>query len=332
MPTLEVLRRTGDEVRYRVLYEDGRRSTTTKQMAVEVGQAQEEAKRKHTRVDDELAKIIGADLKIEGVKPVIARVNVLRPVEPEAESVEVQPRVEYVLADHEHDDKAAKDHPHSGLEEADKTLARGVMQLQERLDGVAAREYAPVEHPHTSLAEAIVFAQETTSRLSLKVGELHEGQLKEALTSASAQTKLTELRGDLDVLANALAGLRGQVAPLLGLVERIETLEAAVAKPPVVVQHDHDNRYAPMEHPHPEKADSQHPHPFEEHEHEVKFHEHEAKAHAHPEIVGLFTPAQKKTAAQRKGAHLHRFDTMEGDGKGWKCGICGVAKADVDGG
>lgn len=26
------------------------------------------------------------------------------------------------------------------------------------------------------------------------------------------------------------------------------------------------------------------------------------------------------------GAHVHRFDTMVGDGNGWRCGICGALK------
>lgn len=28
------------------------------------------------------------------------------------------------------------------------------------------------------------------------------------------------------------------------------------------------------------------------------------------------------------GPHIHRFDTMIADGKGWRCGICGAIKPD----
>ena len=31
-------------------------------------------------------------------------------------------------------------------------------------------------------------------------------------------------------------------------------------------------------------------------------------------------------ALDPRGGHKHQFDTMLGDGKGWRCGICGWAK------
>ena len=32
------------------------------------------------------------------------------------------------------------------------------------------------------------------------------------------------------------------------------------------------------------------------------------------------------TSSSTEGAHVHRFDTMVGDGLGWRCGVCGKPK------
>ncbi len=37
-------------------------------------------------------------------------------------------------------------------------------------------------------------------------------------------------------------------------------------------------------------------------------------------------PTRKPKAKVGFGAHQHRFDTMLGDGKGWRCGECGTPR------
>ena len=95
--------------------------------------------------------------------------------------------------------------------------------------------------------------------------------------------------------------------------------------------HRHD-AYELQGHDHATKA---HEHPAAEHHHPPEPHEHPVGTHLHPEIVGLFTPqtaAGIELAPPLSGAHIHRFDQMNADGKGWVCGICGVAKTEVTGG
>ena len=113
--------------------------------------------------------------------------------------------------------------------------------------------------------------------------------------------------------------------------------------PTQVAPHEHQ----PVEHDHPphEHLLEEHQHPFMTHEHPAHGHElerhehppalpaahehplseHEHPPHEHPEIWGV--GEQKATASIR--GHLHRFDTMTADGRGFVCGICGIPKNEV---
>ena len=90
-----------------------------------------------------------------------------------------------------------------------------------------------------------------------------------------------------------------------------------------LVGHEHET----PDHEHEVPA---HSHDMRNHTHPVVAHEHPYSPHAHPEIVGLF--AAPGRVQEVEDAHIHRFDLMEADGKGWKCGICHMPKAEVDDG
>lgn len=102
--------------------------------------------------------------------------------------------------------------------------------------------------------------------------------------------------------------------------------------------HQH-SEYQPLgspviRHIHPEYSEEKHRHgDLEKHEHEAPTymlpeHEHRPVEHGHPELWGKESaPEAKKKPAK---GHLHRFDTMLADGKGYRCGVCGIPKLEVE--
>ena len=40
-------------------------------------------------------------------------------------------------------------------------------------------------------------------------------------------------------------------------------------------------------------------------------------------VINAILPIRNPKTKIGLGAHEHRYDTMKGDGKGWRCGICG---------
>ena len=167
MSTLAILHRDGNMVRFKVTHDDGNWSTTTRDCSAEIAEA------KAKKVS--LASILAKSVKLPDVQPVEAVVRIARPTQQEAGEETVTAQVEYVLPEHGHTDLTDLIHASiASLVEQIRNVRDIITQNAQALATVAERSWATEGHQHTALEEALVFAQETTSRLSLAVGRLHE--------------------------------------------------------------------------------------------------------------------------------------------------------------
>lgn len=361
--TFEVVSRDGSRVKWRVLDADGHFVSGGDGEYPEVI---EEARARKVSVASLLQKKVAAGSK---------------PAEREVEVVEMpEGRTAYILPEHEHDTYDLKGHEHKALTDADALLARGQLEIDQRVKALGNRVWAEQQHSHTALEEAIVFSQETTTRLSIMVGKLHEEQIGATEERAKQAATLAQLVEAVNKLSDNFRALHAQVQKISIADQRIDVLKDRLdALPPNIAPqaHDHplkDHRHSLEVHEHEmaqhehsmpdhehalavhEHAVSDHEHNLAQHDHALPDHDHKiilpdheheyavpghehvpephdhpVRVHSHPEIVGLFTPEKLKEAGKRRGAHIHEFDTMDSDGKGWKCGICGIARSEVNG-
>ena len=216
-------------VRYKVTHDDGNWSTTTRDCSAEIA----EAKAKHVS----LASILAKSVKLPDVQPVEAVVRIARPTQQEAGEETVTAQVEYVLPEHEHDD--LKDLIHASIAsliEQIRNVRDIITQNAQALATVAERTWATEGHPHPALEEALVFAQETTSRLSLAVGRLHEELLAVKSTEPVS-------------VPHTHPAITGLTEQLQGFEERLEALARDANK-----EHEHAYLTEVPPHPHPENA------------------------------------------------------------------------------
>ena len=236
MSTLAILHRDGNMVRFKVTHDDGNWSTTTRDCSAEIA----EAKAKHVS----LASILAKSVKLPDVQPVEAVVRIARPLTSIPEGADVngvtviaQAPIEYVLPEHGHDDLTDLIHASiASLVEQIRNVRDIITQNAQALAAVADRAWATEGHQHTALEEALVFAQETTSRLSLAVGRLHEELLAVKATEPVSVPHTHP----------AIAGLTEQ---LQGFEERLEALAREANK-----EHEHAYLTEVPPHPHAENA------------------------------------------------------------------------------
>src|SRR3990167_2054753 len=136
----------------------------------------------------------------------------------------------------------------------------------------------------------------------LNVESLSEAQTRHGHPlQEHGHNELVSFEQRLNLLAQALSAVGGRL-------DSIETMAKEHNHP--LTEHDHTHEHGP-------------------HEHEFPAHEHPAKAHGHPEITNLISDKPPIKGKRPPANHVHRFDTMVEDGRGWVCGLCGMSKEEA---
>ena len=323
MLQLKVISRSGTLVRYGFFDEEGRLvKAEERDAAAEI----EESRRTHVGLATILARAEGIEI-VGDESESLEEAPVGIAVAPAIETTEHEHPIPPHVHEHSHD---INDLPH---------------EHEEFLRAVRPHEHAPHSHPPAdhSHSEAPVHDHPPHDH---PVGK--HGHELEAHGHAALDLRLKEIESQVEALAKhnhphehphkhdaeftafyeRLSTLWDE---LQGTLERLRGHEHAeyMKVEEAVRAHRHEG-YELTGHEHeltPHRHDErEHEHPLKDHGHAVPAHEHPVGEHGHPEIVGLFTPQEKAAAVELKGVHLHRFDTMENDGLGWKCGICNLPK------